>query len=67
MMAQDYEIISLFSLAAAFEILERWRPAREIDRWRDLKVDVFSFALAVTMNRCSHYAVAALIEDEAPS
>ncbi|HTX67147.1 MAG TPA: sterol desaturase family protein [Opitutaceae bacterium] len=67
MMAQDYETISFFVLAGGFDLLERWRPAREIDRWRDLKIDVFSFALAVTMNRISHYSVTFLIEDEAPT
>lgn len=67
MMAQDYETISFFVLAAVFEGLERWRPAREIDRWKDLKIDVFSFALAVTMNRFCHYSVTALVEDGAPA
>jgi sterol desaturase/sphingolipid hydroxylase (fatty acid hydroxylase superfamily) len=66
MMTQDYEITSFFILAAMFELLERWRPAREIDRWRDLKIDVFAFALAVAMNRVSHYSITRLVEDEAP-
>jgi sterol desaturase/sphingolipid hydroxylase (fatty acid hydroxylase superfamily) len=66
MTSQDYEIVSFFLLVATFELLERWRPAREIDRWRDLKIDVLSFTLAVAMNRFSHYSVAGLIEDEAP-
>lgn len=66
MTTQDYEITSFFILAAMFELLERWRPAREIDRWRDLKIDVFAFALAVALNCVSHYSITRLAEDEAP-
>jgi sterol desaturase/sphingolipid hydroxylase (fatty acid hydroxylase superfamily) len=66
MMTQDYEITSFFILAAMFELLERWRPAREIDRWRNLKIDAFAFALSVAMNRVSHYSITRLVEDEAP-
>lgn len=66
MVAQDYQAVSFFALVGVFELLERWRPAREIDRWRDLKIDVLSFALAIAMNRVSHYSVADLIDREAP-
>jgi hypothetical protein len=47
--ANGYETVAFFGLAGAFEILERFRPAREVDRWKHLKTDVFSFALAILM------------------
>lgn len=65
--AQDYQVGAFFGLAALFEVLERARPAREIDRWKDLKIDVFSFALAITMNRISHYSVTGFVESSAPA
>jgi sterol desaturase/sphingolipid hydroxylase (fatty acid hydroxylase superfamily) len=64
--AQDYQTVAFFGLAAAFEVLERVRPAREIDRWKDLKTDVLSFALAITMNRVSHYSVTGMVNRCAP-
>ena len=63
---KDLQILAFFVLVAVFEILERVRPAREIDRWKDLKINVFSFALAVTMNRFSHHTVAGFVESHAP-
>ncbi len=48
---QDYDILAFFGLVAVFEIWERFRPARTIDRWADIKIDVLSFVLAVLMNR----------------
>ena len=48
---EDYDIIAFFGLVALFEVWERFRPARTIDRWADLKIDVLSFVLAVLMNR----------------
>ena len=65
--AQDYQVAAFFGLVAAFEVLERVRPAREIDRWKDLKIDVFSFALAIMMNRVSHYTVTGFVNACAPS
>jgi len=65
--AQDYQVAAFFGLVAAFEVLERFRPAREIDRWKDLKIDVFSFALAIMMNRISHYTVTGFVNASAPS
>jgi len=52
---QDYETIAFFVLVAVFELWERLRPARKLDRWADLKTDLLSFSLAVLMNRiCTH-------------
>ena len=65
--AQDYQVAAFFGLVAAFEVLERVRPAREIDRWKDLKIYVFSFALAIMMNRVSHFTVTGFVNACAPS
>src|SRR5206468_3360984 len=59
--AQALQVIAFFALAGIFEVLERVRPAREVDRWKDLKIDVFSFALAIAMNRLSHYSVVGFV------
>jgi sterol desaturase/sphingolipid hydroxylase (fatty acid hydroxylase superfamily) len=64
--AQDYQIVAFFGLVGVFELLERIRPARELDRWKDLKLDLLSFALAVTMNRVSHYSVTGFVATYAP-
>src|SRR4051812_9898635 len=51
----DYEIAAFFGCVALFEICERIWPARDVDRWRDLKLDVLSFAFALVVNRvCNH-------------
>jgi sterol desaturase/sphingolipid hydroxylase (fatty acid hydroxylase superfamily) len=47
-------------------VLERVRPAREVNRWKDLKIDVFSFALAVAMNRFCDYAITGWIQTHLP-
>src|SRR5947207_1073760 len=51
----DYEIAAFFGCVAIFEICERIWPARPVDRWRDLKLDLLSFAFALAVNRiCNH-------------
>src|ERR1043166_8154151 len=64
--SENIETAAVFALALGFEVLERVRPARGVDRWKDLKIDVFSFALAITMNRVSHYTVGGLVGRWAP-
>jgi sterol desaturase/sphingolipid hydroxylase (fatty acid hydroxylase superfamily) len=54
---EDYDIIAFFGLVAIFEAWERLRPARTIDRWADIKIDVLSFVLAVLMNRVCTKAI----------
>src|SRR5205814_2042208 len=49
--SENIQTAAFFALVLVFEVLERLRPAREVDRWKDLKIDVLSFALAITMNR----------------
>ncbi|HKQ36918.1 MAG TPA: hypothetical protein VJ063_02500, partial [Verrucomicrobiae bacterium] len=48
-----YELSTFFVLVLVFEVWERWRPAREINRFASLKIDVLSFALAILLNRLS--------------
>src|SRR5882672_2283250 len=44
---EDYQIIAFFVLVGVFGTWERLRPARAIDHWADLKVDLMSFWLAI--------------------
>jgi sterol desaturase/sphingolipid hydroxylase (fatty acid hydroxylase superfamily) len=51
----DYEIGAFFGLVMVFDVCERLWPGREVDRVRDLKLDVLSFAFALAVNRiCTH-------------
>src|SRR5580692_3597897 len=54
---QDFQIIAFFLLVGIAEACERLRPARKIDRWADLKIDLLSFSLAVLMNRVCTNAI----------
>jgi sterol desaturase/sphingolipid hydroxylase (fatty acid hydroxylase superfamily) len=63
----DCEILAFFVLVAVFELWERFRPAREIDRWADLKIDVLSFSLAVLMNRLCTRAIMSFVNSAAPA
>src|SRR5438477_3023882 len=65
--SENIQTAAFFALVLVFEILERVRPEREVDRWKDLKIDVFSFALAITMNRISHYSVTGVVNACAPA
>ncbi len=62
----DWEVLSFFLLVAVFEVWERARPARPVNRLADLKLDVLSFALAVLMHRLSREAVDGLIGGASP-
>src|ERR1041384_7251574 len=66
-MSENIQTAAFFALVLGFEVLERIRPAREVDRWKDLKIDVFSFALAIGMNRVSHYSVVGFVTAWAPA
>lgn len=55
--SQSIQVLAFFLLAGFFEILERIRPAREYDRWKDLKINVLSFSIAILLNQtCSYIA-----------
>src|SRR5262245_23937612 len=62
----DWEILSFFLLVAAFEVWERLRPARSVNKLVDLKLDLLSFALAVLMNRLSRRTVDAVVSAISP-
>jgi len=47
----DYEIAAFFGCVLVFDLCERVWPARPVDRLRDLKLDILSFAFALLVNR----------------
>lgn len=62
----DYEIAAFFGLVMAFEICERLWPARPVNRWLDLKLDLLSFAFALTVNRASTHLIRSLVGNVTP-
>src|SRR2546423_316207 len=62
----DYEIVAFFGLVAVFELCERLWPARPVDRLRDLKLDVLSFAFALMVNRISTHVIRSCVGDVTP-
>lgn len=54
---QDYEITAFLLLVLVFELWEQSRPARRIDRFADLRLDLLSFGFALLVNRLSNRAV----------
>jgi sterol desaturase/sphingolipid hydroxylase (fatty acid hydroxylase superfamily) len=47
----DYQIVTFFALIVLFSLGERLRPGWPVDRWKDLKLDLLSFAFALAINR----------------
>ena len=64
---QNLETASFFVLVVIFEVWERLRPANQVDRLADLKIDVLSFALAVAVNRVSTEAVNSMAAAVSPA
>src|SRR5262245_17702406 len=64
--ADDYQIISLIALIIIFSICERLWPARPVDRYKDLKLNVLSFAVMLLVNRVATYAILATVGDATP-
>jgi sterol desaturase/sphingolipid hydroxylase (fatty acid hydroxylase superfamily) len=64
---EDYQIAALFGLILIFEVCERIWPARPVDRWLDLKLDVLSFAFALAVNRISTWLVLGFVGDVTPA
>lgn len=54
------------ALALVSELLERWRPARRVDRLRHLVTDVGSFGFAVVLNRGIDALFAPVVAAHAP-
>jgi sterol desaturase/sphingolipid hydroxylase (fatty acid hydroxylase superfamily) len=64
--ADDYQLIALFAAIGLFSICERIWPARPVDHWKDLKLDVLSFAFALTANRIVTGIVRGAVGDVTP-
>jgi sterol desaturase/sphingolipid hydroxylase (fatty acid hydroxylase superfamily) len=62
----DSSVLVFLCLAIVFEALERVRPAREVNRWKDLKIDVLSFAFAVAINRWCDWAITGWMQGHLP-
>ncbi|MBK7644844.1 MAG: sterol desaturase family protein [Planctomycetes bacterium] len=54
---QDYEIAAFLLLVFVFELWEHSRPARRIDRFADLRLDLLSFGFALLVNRGCNRAI----------
>ena len=63
----DLEIAGFFLLVVLFELWERRRPARQIDRFADLKIDLLSFTLAVAMNRALTHTFRVVTQSISPA
>jgi sterol desaturase/sphingolipid hydroxylase (fatty acid hydroxylase superfamily) len=59
-------VLVFASLAVTSELLERWRPARRVDRLRHILTDVGSFGLAVLLNRTIDALLAPALASQAP-
>jgi sterol desaturase/sphingolipid hydroxylase (fatty acid hydroxylase superfamily) len=58
---QDLEGVAFLLLVLLFETSERFWPARSIDRRTHLRADLFSFVLAVGMNRIATHGITYLL------
>lgn len=64
--AENWETLSFFLMAGVFSLWERFRPARRVDHFADLKLDLLSFAVAVGVNRVSVRVLSAAVPTLAP-
>lgn len=64
--SDDYQIASLFGLIILFSICECMWPAHRVDRYKDLKLDVLSFAFALAANRMVTPLILGAVGDAAP-
>lgn len=65
--ADDYQIAALFGLIVLFSLCERFWPAHPVDRWKDLELDVLSFAFALAANRGATYLIRSSVGDLTPA
>src|SRR6185503_15950082 len=63
----DYEIAAFFGLVAIFGVCEHFWPARRVDHWRDLRLDVLSFAFALLVNRICTHLIKSWVGDFTPT
>src|SRR6187402_1551749 len=59
-------VVVFVALALAAEVLERWRPARRVDRLRHVLTDLGSFGFAVLLNRSIDAMFAPVVAQHAP-
>jgi sterol desaturase/sphingolipid hydroxylase (fatty acid hydroxylase superfamily) len=64
---QVIEIATLLALMVVFEVFERRRPARRIDRLAPLRIDALCFVFALLVNRISTRTVLGTIDALGPS
>lgn len=64
--ADDYQIAAFFGLIILFEIGERIWPARPVNRWKDMKLDVLSFAFALAVNQAVTHLIRNTVGDVTP-
>ena len=62
----DYQIAALFGLIILFSICERIWPAHQVNRFKDLKLDVLSFAFALGVNRVATMTVLGAVGESTP-
>ena len=55
--SDNIQTIAFFALVIVFALLEKFRPAREINRWKDLKIDILSFAIGVSLSRLCYSVI----------
>jgi sterol desaturase/sphingolipid hydroxylase (fatty acid hydroxylase superfamily) len=62
----DVQIVAFFALIVFFSAGERLWPARRIDVWKDLRVDLLSFVFALAANRAVTRLIGAVTGDVTP-
>jgi len=62
----DYEIAAFFGCVLVFDLCERLWPAHPVDRLRDLKLDILSFAFALLVNRLCNFIFRGLAAHATP-
>ncbi|HWB05374.1 MAG TPA: sterol desaturase family protein [Verrucomicrobiales bacterium] len=65
--SDDYEIVAFFGLIVIFSICERLWPAHRVDRFREIKLDILSFAFALAANRLISLGIRHTIGDVTPA
>jgi len=64
--SEDYEIVAFFGLIIIFSICERLWPAHRVDRFREIKLDILSFAFALAANRVVSLGIRHTVGDFTP-
>jgi sterol desaturase/sphingolipid hydroxylase (fatty acid hydroxylase superfamily) len=65
--SDDCQIAAFFGLIVLFVICERLWPAHRVDRFKDLKLDVLSFAFALLVNRLVTAGIGSAVGEVTPA